>query len=85
MQQWYQKFGEMRKGNKGRLVEERAPSTAEEFERVAEEKAREAQKGTASETAGKTYEGTEEATKVGSVKNRQEDHESGTDYRRRGD
>ncbi|XP_027931257.1 uncharacterized protein LOC114187262 [Vigna unguiculata] len=63
-------------GSKGRgLMEERAPSTAEEFERVAEEKkAKEAQKGVASQTLGKAIDGAEEAVigkpKVESVKNR---------------
>ncbi|QCD78275.1 hypothetical protein DEO72_LG1g1907 [Vigna unguiculata] len=56
-------------------MEERAPSTAEEFERVAEEKkAKEAQKGVASQTLGKAIDGAEEAAigkpKVESVKNR---------------
>jgi len=35
------------------MMEERAPSTAEEFERVAEEKAKEARKGVASQSLGK--------------------------------
>ncbi|KAF7815871.1 uncharacterized protein G2W53_029840 [Senna tora] len=81
------KFGEM---SKGRLVEERAPSTAEEFERVAEEKAKEAAKqGVASQTTDKTFDGAGEAamgdSKVGSVKNRHKEHESQADYRRKGD
>ncbi|XP_014521859.1 uncharacterized protein LOC106778415 isoform X2 [Vigna radiata var. radiata] len=63
-------------GSKGRgLMEERAPSTAEEFERVAEEKkVKEAQKGVPSQTFGKAVDGAEEAVigkqKVESVKNR---------------
>lgn len=60
---------------------ERAPSTAEEFKRVAEEKLRAA--------SVKGYDGAEEATvgdsNVDSVKNRFEEHEQGADYRRRGD
>ncbi|XP_047169557.1 uncharacterized protein LOC124838083 isoform X1 [Vigna umbellata] len=62
-------------GSKGRLMEERAPSTAEEFERVAEEKkAKEAKKGVASQSLGKAIDGAEEAVigkqNVESVKNR---------------
>ncbi|BAT84120.1 hypothetical protein LR48_Vigan231s000200 [Vigna angularis] len=62
-------------GSKGRLMEERAPSTAEEFERVAEEKkAKETKKGVASQSLGKAIDGAEEAAigkqKVESVKNR---------------
>ena len=61
-------------------MEERAPSTAEEFERVAEEKkAKEAQKGVASQSLGKAIDGAEEASigksKVESVKNRYKGHE----------
>ena len=61
-------------------MEERAPSTAEEFERVAEEKkAKEAQKGVASQSIGKAIDGAEEASlgksKVESVKNRYKGHE----------
>jgi len=56
-------------------MEERAPSTAEQFERVAEEKkAKEAQKGVPSQSLGKAVDGAEEAAigkaKVESVKNR---------------
>ncbi|KAG8386184.1 hypothetical protein BUALT_Bualt03G0122600 [Buddleja alternifolia] len=43
----------------GHLVEERAPSTAEEFERVAEEKSRQ---GFASQTTEKAADGAVEAT-----------------------
>ncbi|KAI9115739.1 hypothetical protein K1719_013408 [Acacia pycnantha] len=80
-------FGQSSRGN--HKVEERAPSTAEEFERVAEEKAREAAKqGIASQTTDKTYDAAEEAamadSNVGSVKNRYKEHEPGTDYRRTG-
>lgn len=35
-----QNYGEAMNGNRSRLIKERAPSTAEEFERVAEEKAK---------------------------------------------
>ena len=61
-------------------MEERAPSTAEEFERVAEEKkAKEAQKGVASQSIGKAIDAAEEASlgksKVESVKNRYKGHE----------
>ncbi|RDX80108.1 hypothetical protein CR513_39360, partial [Mucuna pruriens] len=60
-------------GNRSRLMEERAPSTAEEFQRVAEEKAREAKEGVASQNVSKSYDGAQEATiadsKVQSVKN----------------
>lgn len=54
-------------------MEERAPSTAEEFQRVAEERARETKEGVASQNVDKLYDGAEEGTvgdsKVGSVKN----------------
>ncbi|KAK3199803.1 hypothetical protein Dsin_023218 [Dipteronia sinensis] len=61
-------------------VEVRAPSTAEEFKRVAEEKLRAAKQGVASQTTEKLYDGEEEATikgdsKVDSIKNRIKDHE----------
>ncbi|KAK4850360.1 hypothetical protein QYF36_006079 [Acer negundo] len=53
-------------------VEERAPSTAEEFKRVAEEMLRAAKQGVASQTSEKLYDGAEEATigdsKVDSIK-----------------
>ncbi|KAA8523640.1 hypothetical protein F0562_010063 [Nyssa sinensis] len=65
-------YSESRKENNGHIgVEERAPSTAEEFERVAEEKARQ---GIVSQTVEKAYDGAEEATlgdsKVESVQER---------------
>ncbi|KDO62111.1 hypothetical protein CISIN_1g033183mg [Citrus sinensis] len=67
----------------------RAPSIAEEFERVAEEKLRAAGQGVASQTKDKVYDGAEESTRGGSnvdsVKNRFEEHEQGADYRGRGD
>ena len=71
-------------------MEERAPSTAEEFQRVAEEKAKVAQQGVASETDDKAHDGAEEAT-IGnskgeeSVENRYKEHEPGADYRRKDD
>lgn len=68
---------------------ERAPSTAEEFERVAEEKLRAADQGVASRTSDEVRDGAEGATggdsNVGSGKNRLQEHEQGADYRRRGD
>ncbi|KAH0987553.1 hypothetical protein GBA52_014730 [Prunus armeniaca] len=68
-------------------IEERAPSTAEEFKRVAEEKLKKAEQGVASQTADKTCDATEETTlgdsSVDSVKNRYKQHEPGADYRRR--
>ncbi|ONI13431.1 hypothetical protein PRUPE_4G221600 [Prunus persica] len=69
-------------------IEERAPSTAEEFKRVAEEKLKKAEQGVASQTADKTCDATEETTlgdsSVDSVKNRFKQHEPGAaDYRRR--
>ncbi|XP_027343777.1 uncharacterized protein LOC113856240 [Abrus precatorius] len=77
-------YGKASKGKHSRLMEERAPSTAEEFERVAEEKAKEA--GVASQTLGKTIDAAEEATignsKAESVKNRFKEHES--DYHKKG-
>ncbi|KAK3427219.1 hypothetical protein EUGRSUZ_F03493 [Eucalyptus grandis] len=76
-------------------LEERAPSTAEEFKRVAEEKVKEAEEklkeaeqGVASQVFDKTYDGTEEAVlgdaNPESVKKRYEQHEENADYRRRG-
>ncbi|KAL0000747.1 hypothetical protein SO802_014528 [Lithocarpus litseifolius] len=44
------------------IIEERAPSTAREFKRMAEEKLRKAQQGVASQVAEKVYDGTEEVT-----------------------
>ncbi|XP_050240060.1 uncharacterized protein LOC126689072 isoform X2 [Quercus robur] len=71
------------------FIKERAPSTAEEFKKIAEEKLREAQQGVASQVAEKVYDGTEEATlgdkNQESVKNRYKEHERGADYRKRGD
>ncbi|XP_061363922.1 uncharacterized protein LOC133307427 [Gastrolobium bilobum] len=82
-------YGQANKDKHGRLMEERAPSTAEEFKRVAEEKAKESQQGVASQTADKTYDAAEEVTignsKVESVKNRYKEHEPGSDYHRRGE
>ena len=84
----YQAYGQARKDNHSRVDEDRAPSTAEEFQRVAEEKAK-AQQSIANQTVDKTYDGTKEATvgdsKVESVKNRYKEHEPGADYRVRGD
>lgn len=64
-------------------MEERAPSTAEEFQRVAEEKAKET-----GQTVEKTYDGAEEATKgnsrVETVKNRYKERDPGSDYHRKG-
>lgn len=55
-------------------MEERAPSTAEEFLRVAEEKEKETKKVVASQTIDKTIDAAEEATKgnsrIENVKNR---------------
>ncbi|ESW14320.1 hypothetical protein PHAVU_008G270800 [Phaseolus vulgaris] len=66
-------YGQASNGNRRRLMEERAPSTAEEFQRVAEERARETKEGVASQNVDKLYDGAEEGTvgdsKVGSVKN----------------
>ncbi|TKY46936.1 hypothetical protein E2542_SST28991 [Spatholobus suberectus] len=71
-------YGQASKGKHGRLMEERAPSTAEEFERVAEEKAKEAKEGVASQTLGKAIDGAEEASignsKVESFKNKYKGH-----------
>ncbi|KAL5735863.1 hypothetical protein ACOSP7_030324 [Xanthoceras sorbifolium] len=70
-------------------VEERAPSTAKEFKRVAEEKLRELKKGMANQTSEKVYDGAEEATigdsNVDSIENRFKKQEEGADYRRRGE
>lgn len=75
-------------GHADELIEERAPSTAEEFKKMAEEKLRDAQQGVASQTAEKVYDATEEATlgdsdDLQSVKRRYEEHEEGADYRRK--
>nr|ACU16781.1 unknown [Glycine max] len=58
-------------GNRSnRLMEERAPSTAEEFQRVAEEKAKETKEEVANQNVEKSYDGAlEEGTKVQSVQN----------------
>ncbi|KAG2682369.1 hypothetical protein I3760_11G188100 [Carya illinoinensis] len=65
--------------------QERAPSTALEFKKIAEEKLRETEQGVASQTA---FDAMEEATlgdtKLESVKRRSEEHDDGADYRRRG-
>ncbi|KAK0601951.1 hypothetical protein LWI29_028982 [Acer saccharum] len=70
---------ESRKQSSSHDVEERAPSTAEEFKRVAEEKLRAAKQGVASQTSEKLYDGAEEATigdsKVDSIKNSIKEHE----------
>ncbi|TKY57330.1 hypothetical protein E2542_SST21777 [Spatholobus suberectus] len=64
-------YGQASNGNRSRLMEERAPSTAEEFQRVAEEKAREAKE---SQNVGKSCDGAQEGTigdsKAESVKSR---------------
>ncbi|KAI6690584.1 hypothetical protein NL676_027412 [Syzygium grande] len=76
-------------------LEERAPSTAEEFKRVAEEKLKEAEdklkeaeQGVASQVFDKTYDGAEEAVlgdaNPESAKKRYEQHEENADSRRRG-
>ncbi|XP_059442337.1 uncharacterized protein LOC132174710 [Corylus avellana] len=75
-------------GHGREFIEERAPSTAEEFKNIAEEKIREAQQGVASQTAEKVFDGTEAATlgdadDLQSVNRRYEEHEEGADYRRR--
>ncbi|KAM5585476.1 hypothetical protein ABKV19_004724 [Rosa sericea] len=84
-------FGRCYSGSHGQGKQEitRAPSTAEEFKRVAEEKLKEAKQGVASQTFEKTYDGMEEATvgdgKVESVKERYKQHKPGADYRGRPD
>jgi len=51
-------------------MEERAPSTAEEFQRVAEEKARETKEGPGTQNVEKLCDGAQIGdSKVGSVKN----------------
>ena len=73
--------------------EERAPSLAEEFKRVAEEKAKadhaENDQVAASQTSDKAGDATQEAVKSDSnlqdVKSKYEEHEAGSDYRKRGD
>ncbi|KAK4771136.1 hypothetical protein SAY87_031668 [Trapa incisa] len=70
-------------------VEERAPSTAEEFERMAEERLRESgQQGVAGQTVEKAHDGTEETVSadpnIESVKNRQKEHEETDNHARTG-
>ncbi|GMY31153.1 hypothetical protein FCV25MIE_26395 [Fagus crenata] len=56
-------YGQASKDNHAReIIEERAPSIAEEFKKMAEEKLRETGQGVASQTAEKVYDGAEEAT-----------------------
>jgi len=62
----YQNYGQASNGKRSRLMEERAPSTAEEFQRVAQEKARESKEGVATQNVDKAQEG---ISKIGSVKN----------------
>ncbi|KAK7276875.1 hypothetical protein RIF29_18021 [Crotalaria pallida] len=57
-------------GNRSSWIEERAPSTAEEFQRVAEEKAREAQQALASKTVGAKDASIGDDTKVESANKR---------------
>lgn len=70
----YQNYGQASNGTgnrSNRLMEERAPSTAEEFQRVAEEKAKETKEEVANQNVEKSYDGAqEEGTKVQSVQNR---------------
>ncbi|KAJ1392485.1 hypothetical protein SESBI_35718 [Sesbania bispinosa] len=54
-------YGHASNGNSNRLMAERAPSTAEEFQRVAEEKAREAKERMTSQNV-KTYDSAQEGT-----------------------
>ncbi|CAK9163905.1 unnamed protein product [Ilex paraguariensis] len=65
------RYSQARKENNGHGMEEKAPSTAEEFKRVAEEKAHQ---GVTNQTVEKAEEAFEEATvgdsKVESVKER---------------
>ncbi|WVY92068.1 hypothetical protein V8G54_037582 [Vigna mungo] len=66
----YQNYGQASNGNRSRLMEERAPSTAEEFQRVAEEKARETKEGVATQNVDKLFDGAQIGeSKIGSVKN----------------
>ncbi|XP_050370684.1 uncharacterized protein LOC126788711 [Argentina anserina] len=82
-------FGRCYSGSHGQGEQEmtRAPSTAEEFKRVAEEKLKQAEQGLANQTFDKTSDGTEEAaiddSKHESVKEKYKQHESGADYRKR--
>lgn len=65
-------------------MEERPPSTAEEFQRVAEEKAKMASQNVDESSYGDAQEGTIDDSKVESVKGRFKEHEVGSDCRRRG-
>lgn len=91
-----QRYGQVSKDDHHeRVTEVKAPSLADEFQRVAEEKAKAAEKdarvadqGVASQTAAKAFDGTEEAVSfhgdVEATKEKYKDHEPGSDYRRRG-
>jgi len=65
------------KEKESHLIKERAPSTAEEFQRVAEEKTNGTQK-VKSQTADKAIDAAEEATKgnsrIENVKNKYKEH-----------
>lgn len=86
-----QRLSEARKAKERHIDKEaqRAPSTADVIERVAEEKLRAAEQGIGSQTFDKAYDGAEEAalgdSKVESAKKRYEEHEPGVDNRRRGE
>ncbi|OIW02884.1 hypothetical protein TanjilG_29660 [Lupinus angustifolius] len=62
-------YGQAMNGNRGRWIEERAPSTAEEFQRIAEEKVKEAKQGVVAKTVG-AQDGTIGETNIESAKNR---------------
>lgn len=66
------------KEKESHLIKERAPSTAEEFQRVAEEKSNGTQKEVKSQTADKAIDAAQEATKgnsrIENVKNKYKEH-----------
>ncbi|CAL0317464.1 unnamed protein product [Lupinus luteus] len=61
-------YGQAINGNRGRWIEERAPSTAEEFQRIAEEKVKEAKQGVVAKSVG-AQDGTIGDTNIESAKN----------------
>lgn len=85
------KFGRSYSGSHSQEEQEmsRAPSTAEVFKRVAEEKLREAEQGVAGQSFDKTCDAAEEATlddgKLDSIKERYKQNERGANYRQRPD
>ena len=63
-----QNYGQASSGNRSRgLMEEKAPSTAEQFQRVAEEKAKKTQEGVSSQDTDKSH---SEEARIGDSKDK---------------